>query len=113
MALDTFRAKLLHQFTHRWATYEGEAARDITTNELTNSSKSVTPRYWVPTTAVAERLAGRWDRTWLIGFRNIVRVTDERTSIFGFLPLVAVGHSMPLMYFSSYTRQGFRRAESE
>ncbi|MBP1469018.1 hypothetical protein EYB53_025135 [Candidatus Chloroploca sp. M-50] len=105
-----YEAKLLHQFTHRWATYASvpqrhggteQGAHDLSPAELADPTVSITPRYWVPTNAVAERLAGRWERGWLLGFRNVVRNTDERTAIFSVLPLVAVGHSAPLMFFDN------------
>ena len=96
--LPLYEAKLLHQFTHRWATYEGEAARDLTSEELANPSCSVTPRYYVPADAVNERLARRWDRGWLLSFRDIARSTDERTAIFSLLPRVAVNHKAPLLF---------------
>jgi hypothetical protein len=97
--LPLYEAKLLHQFTHRWATYEDEAVRDITTDELADPSKSISPRYWVPENAVTERLAGRSDRGWLIGFRDIARSTDERTAIFSLLPRVGIGNNAPVILF--------------
>ncbi len=109
--LPLYEAKLLHQFTHRWATYqdspqrhrdtkEGEGtARDVSPDELADPTMAITPRYWVPTNAVADRLAGRWDRGWLIGFRDIARSTDERTAIFSLLPRVGIGNNAPVILF--------------
>ena len=96
-----YEAKLLHQFTHRWATYAGEAARDLSLDELADPTRAITPRYWVPTNAVAERLAGRWARGWLLGFRDIARATDERTAIFSLLPRVGVGNTAPLIFLAT------------
>uniref|UniRef100_A0A7V4ALQ3 Uncharacterized protein n=1 Tax=Thermus tengchongensis TaxID=1214928 RepID=A0A7V4ALQ3_9DEIN len=39
----------------------------------------------------------RWGRGWLLGFRDIARATDERTTIFAFVPRVGVGHTAPLL----------------
>ncbi|WP_177287631.1 hypothetical protein [Actinomadura madurae] len=44
-----------------------------------------------------DRLADRWDKRWLLGWRDIARATDERTAIFSVLLLSAVGHTLPLM----------------
>lgn len=110
--LPLYEAKLLHQYTHRWATYGKDArggmkdesgARELTREELADPTLSVTPRYWVPAAAVEERLAGRWTRGWLLGFRDIARSTDERTAIFSLLPRVAVGHTAPLIFLAEAT----------
>jgi len=37
---------------------------------------------------------------WLMGWRNIARSTDERSFISAVMPRIAVGHSMPLWFFS-------------
>jgi hypothetical protein len=92
-----YEAKLLHQFDHRWASYEGATARELTNVEKADPRCTVTPRYWVPRREVEARLAGRWDRGWLLGFRDIARSTDERTAIFSLLPRVAVGNKIPLL----------------
>ncbi|MFS8861296.1 hypothetical protein NW852_12495, partial [Synechococcus sp. H60.1] len=56
----------------------------------------VQPWYWVPAEEVEARL-GTWRRGWLLGFRDVARSTDERTAIFGLLPRVGVGHTMPIV----------------
>lgn len=129
--LPLYEAKMLHQFDHRWATYarddcdwlttpiltkinkEGKPepdARDATTAEKGNPSAFVAPRYWVRPGEVESRLIEtdkdgnvrwRWKREWLLGFRNIARVTDERTLIASVLPRTAVGHSAPLIFLAS------------
>jgi very-short-patch-repair endonuclease len=122
--LPLYEAKMMHQFTHRWATYtaltlnpslkgrgtsdqadsplhlgEGQGVRDFTPDELRDPHALSLPRYWVDAREVAARL-DTWDKGWLLGFRDIARSTDKRTAIFGLLPRVAVGHVMPLIYFS-------------
>ncbi|AUV16944.1 restriction endonuclease [Aeromonas sp. ASNIH7] len=99
-------AKMIHQFDHRWATYTAEGdSRDVTNAEKADSAYTVTPRYWVEKTEVEERLKKRdrdgnviwcWDRSWLMGWRDICRATDERTVIASVVPKVGVGHTMPL-----------------
>ncbi len=94
-----YEAKMIHQFDHRWATYVGEDSRDVTLTEKSDPAFEPAPRYWVPQGDVADRLAAKgWARGWLMGWRDICRATDERTVIYSFCPLVAVGHTMPLMF---------------
>ncbi|HUX40068.1 MAG TPA: N-6 DNA methylase [Rectinemataceae bacterium] len=60
-----YEAKMIHQFDHRWATYEaasgvqneGEACRDVTIAEKADPGFSVRPRYWVSRPEVIARIA--------------------------------------------------------
>ena len=101
-----YEAKLLHQYTHRWATYgrdEGRGmkdeggARELTAEELADPALTITPRYWVPAAAVEERLAGRWTRGWLLGWRDITNATNERTMIATIFPRYGCGDKFLLM----------------
>lgn len=99
--LPLYEAKMLHQFTHRWATYVGTDTQDFELTQLQNPKTTVTPRYWVDSQAVDERLVSRWSKRWLLGFRDIARATDERTAIFSLIPRVAVGNKIPLLFFNA------------
>jgi hypothetical protein len=80
--LPLYEAKMIHQFDHRWATYEADGTvRDVTLAEKQDPSFVSLPRYWVREELVRDRLGGRWDRDWLLGWRDICRSTDERTMI--------------------------------
>ncbi len=92
-----YEAKLFHQYNHRWATYEGATTRDPTPAELANPAWQVRPRYWVDAAQVEAQLAGRWDRGWLLAFRDITNAIGERTAIFSVLPRIAVGHTAPIV----------------
>lgn len=99
--LPLFEAKLVHQFNHRHATYDGggaENCRDATAIELRNPDFEVRPRYWVEEAEVRRRVPAHWDCHWLLGWRNICRSTDERTVIAFAAPLVGFGHSVNLLF---------------
>jgi len=101
--LPLYEAKLMHQFTHRWATYVDDGStRGMTLDELGDPTTLPMPRYWVDEREVAARL-DFWNQEWLLGFRDIARSTDERTSIFSLLPRVAVGHKAPLAFIDFQT----------
>lgn len=57
--LRLYEAKLVHQYDHRWATYEsdGETSRDCTLAEKHDRAYQVLPRYWVPEHEVTLRTA--------------------------------------------------------
>ncbi len=94
-----YEAKLMHQFDHRFATYENKETRTSTVEEKNKPGYSIFPRYWIPYSEVTLRLKD-WSYGWLIAYREIARATDERTSIFSFLPRAGVGHKAPLLFSS-------------
>lgn len=107
--LPLYEAKLLHQYTHRWASYanspqkhkgteEEGGARALTPAELADPSCSITPRYWVDKLAVEERIPVNWQRRWTLGWRDICRSTDERTLIAAIAPTFGFGDTFLLMF---------------
>jgi hypothetical protein len=96
---------MIHHFDHRFGDYadypEGAqttALPDVPAVRLIDPGYVVQPRYWVPAAEVSDRLEGKWDRGWLLGWRDICRATDERTVIASVIPRVGVGHTTPLMF---------------
>ena len=96
-----YEAKMIHQFDHRWATFDGEESRDVEFAEKRENSFEVTPRYWVAQEEVRTVVAKRGKiRSWLVGWRNITNTTNERTIIPSLFPMSGVGHSMPLAFIN-------------
>jgi hypothetical protein len=102
--LPLYEAKMVHHFTHRFGDYadkdaddEGTALPDVPASRLARQDYVVRPRYWVPESAVSERLESRWSRDWVLGWRDICRSFDERTVIATVIPRVGVGHTLPLV----------------
>ena len=94
-----FEAKMIHQFNHRWSTYQGGETRELTEHEKADPGFEVAPRYWIDTRQLRERLAERnWSHDWLIGWRDICRATDERTLIAGAIPLSATNNTILLLF---------------
>lgn len=96
-----YEAKMIHQFDHRWASYDadGKSAANLTEAQKRDPDQEAEPRYWVPAPEVDSRLAAKgWSRGWLMGWRDIARATDERTVIATVFPRVGVGHVLPLMF---------------
>ncbi len=90
---------MIHQYDHRWATYDGTESRDSTLDEKTEPAFESTPRYWMPAGEVDDRLsAKRWTRHWLIGWRDISRSTDERTVIATAFPRQGCNNTLLLMF---------------
>lgn len=73
-----YEAKMLHQYDHRWATYEPDGTvRDVTIEEKMNPDYEVTPRYWVPKREVLNRIADVPDsvrKVWYAGEEHELRM---------------------------------------
>lgn len=96
--LPLYEAKMIWHFDHRWATYVGTETNNLTTQEKNNPSHVVRGRYWIHETEVqAVLFATGWQHQWLIGFRDITNVTNERTVVSVPIPRVPAGHTCPLI----------------
>ena len=97
-----YEAKMIWYYHHRYGTYAGRsggADSELPTpldRQLGNPAFAVQPRYWVPHEEVQERLKD-WPKPWIIGWRAITNVTNERTAVFTVLPRVGIGHSINLL----------------
>jgi hypothetical protein len=94
--LPLFEAKMIHHYDTRWATYEPDGStRDVTPEEK-RAGFTPLPRYWVHEREVERKLEGKWNKPWMLGWRDICRSTDERTTIATKLPRIAIGNNLPL-----------------
>ena len=94
-----YEAKMIHQFDHRWAHFDGEEFRTAGTNEKAEPRFEPLPRYWVAKERVESRIATkRWKHKWLMGWRDITNTTNERTVISSFYPRIGVGHTLRNMF---------------
>jgi hypothetical protein len=99
-----YEAKMIHQFDHRWATYDAEGCGDAKEADNKDPDSEPTPRYWVPEPEVTDRLAAkRWTRAWLMGWRDIALRSVERTVISTVFPRAGVGNNLPIMLFDRNT----------
>jgi len=100
--LPLYEAKMIWHYDHRFSTYGGAKKRKtaemskLTPEQHADPRYQVLPWYWVPQAEVEGRLAGKWKRRWLLGFRRIARSTDERTMISLACPGVGLGDTAPI-----------------
>lgn len=94
--LPLYEAKLIHQYDHRFATYDPDGStRDLTAAEHSDPDFVVTPRYWLERNEIDKE--DRIEReNWFLVFRTIARATDVRTMISSIIPRSAVAGSAPL-----------------
>jgi hypothetical protein len=98
--LPLYEAKMIHQFDHRWATYEpnGET-RDVLLSEKQDSNFEIRSKNYVDAKYIQEKLDGPLPE-FFIGFRAITNATNERSIISAVIPCSAVGNSM-IIYSST------------
>jgi len=104
-SLVLIEAKMVHHFDHRFATYAGATQANLNKGTLPQVSDAAhadcafvtMPQYWVDESEVTTRLEGRWERDWLIGWRDITNAKNERTTVASLIPRAAVGHKFPLV----------------
>jgi hypothetical protein len=109
-----YEGKLLGHFDHRFATYEGATQAQLNVGSLPrftdkqHDDPNLEPlaRYWVDRGEVVSKLVGKWDRSWLLGWRDITKAEQMRTFIPAVLPTSAVGNKFPVA-FPADTSNGF------
>lgn len=87
---------MIHHYDTRWATYEPDGETRYMTEAEKAEGLLPMPRYWVAETEVDAKLEGKWDKKWFLGWRDICRATDERTTIAAKLPFAAIGNKVPV-----------------
>jgi hypothetical protein len=100
-----YEAKMIQHFDHRYGDYadypEGALTTilpDVPKERLEDPGYEITPRYWVDKREVLGRLHGKWEREWLLGWRDVTHATNDRTLIASVVPRTAVNHKFPLMF---------------
>lgn len=101
-----YEAKFLGHFDHRFSTYRDATQAQLNVGTLPrptvkqHNDPYLEPlaRYWIKRPEVAETLRGRWDRQWLLGWRDITKADQMRTFIPSTLPDTAVGNKFPLAF---------------
>lgn len=116
-----YEGKMIWHYNHHYGTWpiEGERPNTIETpslEELLNPTSSIIPWYWIPLSAVEDRLIKtdkdgnvlwQWKHKWIIGFRDITNATNERTFVCSPIPdAFGVGHSATLLYAERGTMPG-------
>lgn len=115
--LPLYEAKMFHQFDHRFATYQSDGTtKEVTANEKSNVNYVIMPRYWVNAELASQKLVKKdgkgniiweWNKSWLMGWRDITNSTNERTFIATIYPRVAAGDTFLQMLSQKSTSEIF------
>lgn len=100
--LPLYEAKMVGHFDHRFSTYRGATQAQLNLGSLPritdaeHSDPTIEPlaRYWVSRADLNAKLQNRWDRGWLLGWRDTTNKGNERTFVPSVLPVSAVGNTL-------------------
>ena len=103
--LPLYEAKMIHQFDHRFGSYEVQSEAQANQGKLpeldhaahADPGRVTLSRYWVHEDEVAAKLDDTWDRHWLLGWRDITGSEKIRTVIACIIPRTAVNDTFLLM----------------
>ncbi len=104
--LPIIEAKLIHQFDHRWASFDigSERARDTTLQEKRSRDFTSLPRYWVKSEEIENwKKVNEYDKPYVVCWRNNARVVLQRTLISSIIPLYGIGNSLSFITFPKET----------
>lgn len=108
-----YEGKMIWHYNHHYGSWpiEGERPNSInmpSETELANPDSCIMPWYWVPLSAVNDRLVKydkdgnivwEWKHKWMFAFRDIARSVDMRTFIIAPIPdAIGVGNTATLLY---------------
>lgn len=107
--LPLYEGKMFWHFDHRFGTYEGQTEAQANQGKLpeldpqkhANPLLFALPRYWIEASVVVDKQIEKGLRPYYVAFRDITSAVVLRTAIFSIIPGVAVGHTAPLVVFSS------------
>lgn len=112
--LPLVEAKMAYQYDHRYGDYSDRPAEkegtdtkalpQITEERLRDPLYEPLPRYWVDEVEVRARLKSRWQRNWLLTYRDITHAVNERTVIASIIPLAGVGNTSPVVFSEAEPR---------
>lgn len=110
------KSKLIHQFDHRFATFEGCTKDEIASGYPRETSLAehedfdfeATPRYWIPE-KLHLTLMKKYvhDRKWLLVYRDVTGATNQHTAISTIIPMFPATRTLPAMGLSKPEKVAF------
>ena len=102
--LPLYEAKMVHHYDHRFGTYEGQTKAqsrqgkcpEFTTEDHESPNHVSIPRYWINEEEINDRLKNKWEKDWLIGWRDVTGATVFRSCIASTIPKSGVADTFLL-----------------
>lgn len=104
--LPIYEGKMIHQYDHRFGSYEGQTeaqARqgklpELSDKEHSNPDAIALPRHWLPKVIADAAISRHTDRNWLIAYRDITSSVVLRTVIACVIPRVPAVDPCRIIY---------------
>jgi hypothetical protein len=101
-----YEAKMISLYDHRASSYAGRGNErgnrvlpETSEEQHHDPGYEVEPFYWLPSADLEARIDRQlWNRSWLMGWKDVTTATTERTVIATAFPRVAVGHTIRVMF---------------
>jgi len=105
--LPLYEGKMIWHFDHRFGTYEGQTQAqanqgklpELNSQQHADPSLLSIPQYWIYESQMPKIIQDGTDA--LLVFRDITNASVLRTAIFSILPVVACGHTLPIVLFDN------------
>ena len=112
-----YEGKMIWHYNHHYGTWPTEGERPNSINmpsqdELSNPDSCIIPWYWVPLSAVNDRLVKydkdgnviwEWKHKWILCFRDISKAVNERTFVSTLAPSCGYNNKIPALYTTGGT----------
>ncbi len=111
--LPLYEAKFIHQFDHRFGSFEGidkenrfvrkAQTKRVSEEEKKDPTYEIIPRYWVKESEYQSRVSEMdWGEDWIFTFRGITNTTTNfRTAMGAIAPFFGFGNSAPVLTFDN------------
>jgi hypothetical protein len=105
--LPVYEAKMIHQYDHRFGTYEGQTQAqanqgklpELSDNQHCQAELLPLPRYWVDRQASEKFISQYTKKEWLFAYRDITSSIVFRTAIAAIIPRTAAVDPCRIIYF--------------
>jgi len=95
-----YEGEYIHQFDHRYATYDVDRVRDVTDAEHRRPDWEIATRHYLPVDTLKTRLrdVAGYDPQWILVLRRQARASDAVTAISAVVPSAAVEGSLSAFF---------------
>lgn len=102
--LPLYEGKIFHQYDHRHTSFVGSGEtrknKKVETKEKELPEYEFNPRFWVETIEIAKKLKNT-KVSFIIGYRDICRSTDERILILSALPFSGISDTINICFLGN------------
>lgn len=107
--LPIYEAKMIHQFDHRFGTYEGQTEAQANQGKLPELDEAQhgqidllpLPRYWIESPIAEKAISSHTEKNWLLVYRDITSSVVLNTAIAAIIPRTATVDPCRVIYFDN------------